>query len=291
MPHRPTGERLLAATLVLAAACSPAAESPLAPSAPDRPSFVVVPGGNNTPPSVAITSPTEGQLFAFTSPAGAVVNLSAAITDVDESDTHTCTIEWAGSPADGTVVEQDGTGTCTGSWLFPAAGVYTIRVTATDSFGESGEDQVFIVVYDPSGGFVTGGGWIMAAPGSYLPNPGLQGKATFGFVSKYKKGAATPDGNTEFQFHAAGMNFHSTAHEWLVVAGSKAQFKGIGVVNGLPGYSFMLTAIDGDAGAPDRLRMKIWNAGGLVFDNQLGAGDGDDPVTALAGGNIVVHKK
>jgi len=32
-----------------------------------------------------------------------------------------------------------------------------------------------------------------------------------------------PDGQTELQFQAAGFNFHSTAYEWLVVAGARAQ--------------------------------------------------------------------
>jgi len=42
---------------------------------------------------------------------------------------------------------------------------------------------------------------------------GPTGKATFGFVSKYKKGATVPTGNTEFVFKAADLNFHSTSHD------------------------------------------------------------------------------
>jgi hypothetical protein len=48
--------------------------------------------------------------------------------------------------------------------------------------------------------------------GAYSANPALTGKATFGFVSKYQKGAATPSGQTEFQFHVASFNFQSTAY-------------------------------------------------------------------------------
>jgi hypothetical protein len=36
--------------------------------------------------------------------------------------------------------------------------------------------------------------------------------------------------------------------------------------------------------------MKIWGDDGVVFDNQVGGADGDDPTTALAGGSIVIHK-
>ena len=56
----------------------------------------------------------------------------------------------------------------------------------------------------------------------------LAGRANFGFVSKYKKGAAAPEGQTEFQFQAGNLNFHSEAYEWLVVSGAKAQYKGTG---------------------------------------------------------------
>ncbi|MGH7676898.1 MAG: hypothetical protein ACRENU_00445, partial [Gemmatimonadaceae bacterium] len=106
---------------------------------------------------------------------------------------------------------------------------------------------------------------------------------------KYQPGATIPSGNTEFQFHVAGLKFKSTSYEWLVVAGSKGQFKGEGELNGVAGYSFMLTAIDGkDQGEPDRFRIKIQAPhGGIVYDNALG---NDDAATALGGGNISVKR-
>jgi hypothetical protein len=85
------------------------------------------------------------------------------------------------------------------------------------------------------------------AAGSYIPDGSLSGKGTFGFVSKYHKGVNTPTGDTEFQFHAAVMEFTSSSYEWLVVSGAKAQFKGVGTISGQGGYGFLLTATDGDA--------------------------------------------
>src|SRR6185369_8866245 len=125
--------------------------------------------------------------------------------------------------------------------------------------------------------------------GAYAANTALTGKATFGFVSKYKKGQSIPDGDTEFQFQAAGFNFKSTSYEWLVIAGSKAQYKGSGTINGSGDYFFMLTATDGDLkakGSPDYFRMKIWNKTTLevIYDNQIGASDTLDPTTVLGGG-------
>lgn len=115
--------------------------------------------------------------------------------------------------------------------------------------------------------------------------PTIAGKATFGFVSKYKKGASTPDGNTEFQFKAADLNFHSESYDWLVVnqGGENAQFKGTGTINGSGAYGFMLWAGDHDPDGPDTFRIKIWDAAteDIVYDNGM-----DQPI---AGGNIVVH--
>jgi hypothetical protein len=157
----------------------------------------------------------------------------------------------------------------------------------------------FIVVYDPAGGFVTGGGWIMSPEGA-CPDfcGGATGKANFGFVSKYKKGASTPTGQTEFQFKAGDLNFHSSSYDWLVVAGANAKYKGVGTVNGGGNYGFMLTATDADvndndAHDVDLFRIKIWdkdNGDAVVYDNQMGAGDDSYDGTALGGGNIKVHQ-
>lgn len=148
-------------------------------------------------------------------------------------------------------------------------------------------------MYDPNGGFVTGGGWINSPEGA-LFGSSLTGKATFGFVSKYLPGATTPTGQTEFQFKAGNLNFHSSVYEWLVVAGARAQYKGTGTINGAGNYGFMLTAIDGallGGGGVDRFRIKITGVGGVVYDNQPGAPDGDEPTTVLGGGSIVIHTR
>src|SRR5687767_6200253 len=119
----------------------------------------------------------------------------------------------------------------------------------------------YVVIYDPNGGFVTGGGWINSPAGAYTANPSLTGKAHFGFVSKYQKGASKLTGETEFQFRVVNFNFHSTSYDWLVVAGSKAQYKGTGTINGTGEYGFLLTATDGSlssGGGADKFRIKIW---------------------------------
>ena len=196
------------------------------------------------------------------------------------------------------VNEDGGSDFATGSHSYSAVGVYTIGVTVTDK-DQAADQSVFqyVVVYDPNAGFVTGGGWITSPAGAYVPDPELTGKANFGFVSKYKKGATTPDGQTEFQFKAGDLNFHSTSYEWLVIAGAKSQFKGVGQINDAGNYGFMLTAADGeykpdDGFAVDTFRIKIWdknNSDEVVYDNQLGVADDIYAGTVLGGGSIVVH--
>jgi hypothetical protein len=152
-----------------------------------------------------------------------------------------------------------------------------------------------VALYDPSGSFVTGGGWINSPPRAYVPNPALVGKATFAFVSKYQKGATVPSGQTDFEFQVANLSFESSTYYWLVVSGPKAQYKGTGTINGAGSFGFLLTAIDGQlsgGGGVDKFRIKIFDnaTGNLVYDNQLGAADTADPTTAIAGGSIVIHK-
>ncbi len=87
-----------------------------------------------------------------------------------------------------------------------------------------------------------------------------------------------------------------------MVAGARAQYKGMGTINGQGEYKFMLTAVDGaklGGGTPDRFRIKIWQydtqaeADVVVYDNQTVAGTegGNSEGTAIAGGSIVIHSK
>jgi len=181
-------------------------------------------------------------------------------------------------------------------YTYKDPGVYTVTITVTDKDGGSDVESVnqYIVVYDASEGFVTGGGWIESPEGAYIADPLLTGKANFGFVSKYKKGSNIPTGNTEFQFKTGDLNFNSYVYDWLVIAGSKAMFKGEGTINGTGKYGFMLSAVDGDLkpnGGEDMFRIKIWDGDEVVYDNQIGNADDADPTTVIGGGSIVIHSK
>jgi hypothetical protein len=237
--------------------------------------------------------------------ASGLVSVTASFTDAP-GQSWTCTIDWGdGSAPDGGVVTaptETDAGSCTGSHLYTAVGVYPVAISLSDMCGESaGAVYQYAVVYDPDGGFVTGSGWIDSPPGAYTSNPALTGRAHFGFVSAYRKGnSTTPTGRTDFHFSVANFDFSSAEYEWLVVSGAKARFRGTGQVNGAGSYGFALTAWDGDApggGGVDKFRIKVWdqNQGdAVVYDNQIGCpnqGDNADPCTALGAGAIVIHKK
>ncbi len=229
---------------------------------------------------------------AFTAPPApaqvdTAVQMSATFEDPDSYLSHTGEWDWGDETTSFAMVDETAQ-TMTGTHVYTVPGVYSVSLTVDDLCGPSGEaTHQYVVVYDPDGGFVTGGGWIYSQAGAYVPDPSLEGKATFGFVSKYKKGATMPTGNTEFQFKSAGLNFHSDSYEWLVVTGGDhAMFKGVGTINGTGEYKFQIWAGDGD---PDTFRIKIWiedettSVETVVYDN------GFDQ--AIGGGSIIVHTK
>jgi hypothetical protein len=218
----------------------------------------------------------------FSDPAGAYDEPYTCVFDMD--------YDGVTFDADATVSGVTGM-SCSTPLNYTDPGVYTVRVDVTDKDGGTGSATAieYIVVYDPEGAFVTGGGWIDSPEGAYTADPSLSGRANFGFVSKYQQGTNVPTGNTEFNLKAGNLNFHSDAYEWLVVnqGGTNAQYKGTGTINGdlAPNgeaYKFMVWAGDGD---PDTFRIKMWYEEGesevAVYDN------GFDQ--AIGGGNIKIH--
>jgi parallel beta-helix repeat protein len=246
------------------------------------------PWSSNEPPEIlSISGPDPVQV-------NTEMSITGTFSDPDEGDTHTAEWNWGDETTSTGTAEE---GTASGTHTYDNPGVYTVTLTVTDEADESDSmTYKYVVIYDPSSGFVTGGGWIDSPAGAYVADDTMTGKASFGFVSKYKKSATTPTGNTEFQFKAGGLNFHSDTYDWLVISGPKALFKGNGTINNEGNYGFMLTAIDGElngGGGVDKFRIKIWdidNDDTIVYDNKIEAEDGADPSTALGGGQIKIHK-
>jgi Bacterial Ig-like domain (group 3)/MBG domain (YGX type)/Kelch motif len=268
---------------------------------PSSTNFLSSVSGPNAAPGVIITGPPSGYVQAVST----AVPFSATFTDPD-------TVNPSALWSFDTTASVSGAVNVTGSAIsasttFSAAGVYNVTLTFTDGLGGIAIANAVsssnappnlpatVVVYDPNGGFVTGGGWINSPKGAYYPgNPqyfDIAGKASFGFVSKYQKGANVPTGETEFNYQVANFNFHSTSYQWLVVSGSMAQYKGSGTINGSGNYNFLLTALDGN---PDGFRIKITDSSGtnVIYDNKISTDDtiNTQNTQAIGGGSIVVHK-
>ena len=180
----------------------------------------------------------------------------------------------------------------------PTPGVYPVDAQVSDSMGGANQQFLgFLVVYDPLGGFVTGGGTINSPAGAYMPDPTLEGKANFGFVSKYKDKIINPVGETEFQLQAGNLSFHSSTYEWMVISGSKVTLKGRGMLNNTEPYEFMIMATDGNVKGGDgidRIRVFIYRVVDgqweVLYDNQPGDFLEAPPQQPLLGGSIVIHR-
>jgi hypothetical protein len=259
--------------------------------------------GNVAPVLGTFTGLPTGPVPVVATSGTYTLTFGAAFTDPGTEDTHSGHAEW--DTGQGFALADDiakGARTVSATKALPA-GVYTVSLKVADDDG--GVDlktaSEYVVVYDPSAGFVTGGGWITSPNGAcdatFCTAFTGEGKANFGFVSKYQKGATTPSGTTEFVFDAGGLSFKSTSYDWLVVSGPMAQYKGYGSVNGSSAdYGFLLTAIDGalDRSNPtDRFRIKIWNrqTGFVIYDNRRGEAENSDASQTIGGGSITIHTR
>ena len=170
---------------------------------------------------------------------------------------------------------------------FTETGVYSLCIRGTDVPGNVSFACTLLPVYDPTGGFVTGGGIVNSPAGADLANGSAAGPAMFGFVSKYLPGRSVPDGNLEFQFKAGSLNFKSTSMDWLMVTGEpRGQFQGTGTINGTTVCKFAVDAWDASYSAS-----KV-DAFGLRIFSCTGGGDRYSlPPTPLTKGSIIIHSK
>lgn len=249
---------------------------------------------NVAPTTVSLVPAASDPVVAVNTPITVDATFSDPAGSADEA--YRCDFDWDGDDIPDSSV-MAAYGACSGTFSYAAAGVYTVKLTVADKDGSASGAIAyqFVVVYDASAGFVTGGGWIMS-PADACPTgsicEGATGKANFGFVSKYQKGADVPTGNTEFNFKAGNLNFQSDSYDWLVVTGSDyAQYKGSGTINGQAApndtlFRFKIWAGDGTgSNGEDTFRIKIWyedNGTEIVaYDNGMDQ--------AIGGGNIKVH--
>ena len=222
---------------------------------------------------------TGGNPTASASLVATLRNDAGNKVDIDgEEVTFTLTAEGVAGTIVVKATTEDGVATATQA-LEPA--IYQVEVSLGSSDVTA---SAILVVYNPEGGFATGGGWILPKADGLNTHPNA--RANFGFNAKYKAGK--PTGNIEFRYSDGYVDLKSSSIQQLVITGGKlAQFKGWASVNRQAGYWFFAKAIDnGEPGTNDTFEIKIWAPGANP--------EGDPSERAggvLQGGNIVVHTK
>jgi hypothetical protein len=258
--------------------------------------FAATPTPTNTPTPTPVpnVAPVVGVITASVNPVA--VNTSttatASFTDANISDTHTAVWNWGdGLTSTGTVTENNGSGSVSGNHVYLAAGVYEVTLTVTDNQNAQGTSTYqFISVYDPSLGWATGSKEFTTPAGSVSGDPSATGKTDFGFQVKYQHGDIVPSGkNVELTFAQGNIDFVSTSYLWLAINGTKATFKANGTLNGVSGYTILVSAID--LGSNNGLvRFQIKDSSNMViYDTQPGAADTADPTTPVSKGQIKVQ--
>ncbi len=253
-------------------------------------------GGVDTARTTATISNVAPSLAAFSAPAtplgltpgGVTVPVSSSFTDPGTLDTHTASLDCGtGVTAQSEVVGETASSACS----FSSAGVYSIRLTVRDNDGGSDTKLASgqIVVFDPTGGRLTGGGWVASPAGAVAFAPAAAGKLTFSLNARYEPGSSIPTGKAELKLNVGKLEFRSTSLDWLVATEASAQLQGRGTVNGSGDYAFAVIVVDGQSTGAARIR--IWDrvSGTILYDSRPGASFDESGVTALGGGSIQLH--
>ncbi|HET7450514.1 MAG TPA: PKD domain-containing protein, partial [Gaiellaceae bacterium] len=261
------------------------------------------------------TTVTVANVAPSISADGGVTGPSAAIPLVDRSATATIEVRFSdpagqhdtyaaridcgnGSILTASAVASPYTAHCP----YSAAGVYTVSASISDEDGGTSAvaSYQYVIVYDPAGAFTVGSGWF-TSPSTACPAlcSSDARRAEFAFRASFRNGrAAAPEGAVTFRVQPAqrtvsasgALEFRSTSIEMLVVSGRRVQLWGTGAVNGVSGYAFRITAVDGGAGgAADAVRVEIWDRERTrVYDSQWDAPGDAAPATPVEGGQISI---
>jgi hypothetical protein len=170
---------------------------------------------------------------------------------------------------------------------FSTPGLHDLCVRGTDVAGNVGTPNcVVLAVFDPNGGFVTGGGGTGSPAGADSSNPTGSGPVTFGFNVKYLPNTTTPAGDVEFHYNSGNINFKSTGFDFLVVTSEpRAQLQGTGTINGNTTCAFAIDAWSGSfqPGNVDAFGITIFNCGGATGNRY------NLPTAPITQGSIKIH--
>jgi hypothetical protein len=153
--------------------------------------------------------------------------------------------------------------------------VYDITISIGGNF-YIGSAESCLAVYDPSLGFVTGGGKVVHG------GVGTQ----FAFSAKYVKSGQVQGSLMYVEHRASGdVVLNSNSMGTMAIVGATALLTGKATLGSVGNYKFLATVVDGDPGTSDKFGLKVNDPSGAVVTSLT-----FDPLT-LSGGNIVVPHK
>lgn len=250
----------------------------------------------NVPPTItSLTVPTGPVQI------NAPITASATFTDPGVLDTHTASWDWGDTTTStGDVTESPGpgvtpplTGSVTKQHTYTSSDLYTVTLTVTDKDGGSDtEIYEYVIVFDPARSLSVNA--LINSPAFAVPGNPVTGQASSSAAGRYKFDPIAPSGAANFRFSNGNVYFSSGTVDWVVVAlaAGRGYMSGSnGTVNGVSGYSYLLSVFDAQAAhvtGPDKYRIKIWKGPTVVYDNLLGATIKTTPTTPLIAGDAVL---
>lgn len=287
----------LAALPLLSAACATELAGPDTALPSEAPTLGPPPAGNNAPPTLTITSPADGAVV----PLGSPITISADFTDPDQSDLHTCTIDWEVTLTAGTVTESNGTGSCVGSYSLGSEGTYGITMSLIDSFGNTATESITVTVQDqttpepepePMVGLVIGEGKLQLPRGAYRGTS--RGKGPLHFAAQVRPAREWRRQQVRFRalLHEPRAWFDARRFDDVTVTPGHAVISGIGSLKGRGAYRFTLWLTDGDrpgGDGIDRARLRIWTDREVILDTEPGASTDAAPNTPLDRGRVRIE--
>jgi hypothetical protein len=179
-------------------------------------------------------------------------------------------------------------------WTEVPVNTYTVEVTVNDTGYYSGYDEDVLVVYDPSLGFTTGGGWFYW--------PGTNDKTNFGYTMKYNKKGSNVKGSLLLIRHTAEGNYRIKSNAlyglalgdtgtftWASFSG-KATYQEPGWPEPIGNHEFLVYAEDrGEPGVgADQFWVEVHDKDGNVIPVMSMERPAAENTETLGGGNIVV---
>ncbi|HVG20114.1 MAG TPA: M36 family metallopeptidase [Blastocatellia bacterium] len=242
-------------------------ENAVVTPAASSPTSVQVSSPGGTASSVTLVASVADINDGFPGNISNVASVTFTLSPIAAGPSYTLTVPVTGGGGVG------GTVNASAPFTNVAVNVYEVAISVNGNYYTGGAGTI-LAVFDPSLGFVTGGGTINR-------NGVL---ANFGFNVKYQKNGQAQGSFLYIEHRPGGdVKLKGNSMQSLSIAGNTGIFLGKATLNGVGNYSFRATATDnGEPGSGDQFGLAVTSPNGSAVSDLTFS-----PVT-LSGGNIQV---